>query len=47
MEPLRRTSVGSGPDLRTERQMLDIIYILGGVGIFVVLAAYVHGLRRI
>jgi len=27
--------------------MLDIIYILGGVAIFGVLAAYVYGLRRI
>jgi hypothetical protein len=33
--------------LRTERRMLDIIYILGGVAIFGVLAAYVYGLRRI
>jgi hypothetical protein len=33
--------------LRTERQMLDIIYILGGVAIFAVLAAYAHSLRRI
>jgi len=27
--------------------MLDIIYILGGVAIFAILAAYAHGLRRI
>jgi hypothetical protein len=33
--------------LRTEREMLDIIYILGGVAIFVVFAAYAHALRRI
>jgi hypothetical protein len=33
--------------LRTEREMLDIIYILGGVAIFAVLAAYVYSLRRI
>jgi hypothetical protein len=33
--------------LRTERSMLDIIYILGGLAIFGVLVAYVHGLRRI
>jgi hypothetical protein len=33
--------------LRTERQMLDIIYILGGVAIFAILAAYAYSLRRI
>jgi hypothetical protein len=33
--------------LRTERQMLDIIYILGGVAVFGVFAAYAYGLRRI
>jgi len=27
--------------------MLDIIYILGGVAIFAILAAYAYGLRRI
>ena len=27
--------------------MLDIIYILGGVAIFGLFAAYAHGLRRI
>jgi hypothetical protein len=30
-----------------ERQMLDIIYILGGVAIFIVFAAYAYSLRRI
>lgn len=48
MEPLRRPSVESAANLKgPERPVLDIVFIITGVIIFALLAAYVAALRRI